>query len=263
MTISEIKAKITAYIAGSTVLNVLTVNPSTFAIWDWIVDAVATAMQTQQAIFDAHRQDIDETPTAAGIDPWYVARLLEFQLGDIVQFNTNTFQPYYPTLDKTKQIVKYVAAEPNNGFTTFKVAKQASSLPVELDPSELSAIQDYLHTIQFSGAQVDIISLPADEIKLIATIYYNGQRILAEVQAETEAAITAYFGSLNFNGKVFRNKLVDVVQALGHDIDINTFQAKNVAGVWVDIDRSYKPNSGFFVVSPSFPLSTNLTYEAE
>lgn len=264
-TLASIKAEINAEVASNPILSATLTSVSTLAIWSWVVEVISRILLLQEEIFTLHRIDVQAilNRSIAGVDAWYVQKMLEFQYGYTITFNPTTYQVEYTTQDTVAQIIKYAGAVSNAGFTIIKVAKQVGGLPEPLDVGELIAAKAYLDRVQFAGAQVSLLSIPADALKIQGTIYYNGQRDLTEVQTETEAAINAYINGLEFNSVLYRNKLVDSIQALGSDIDIDILQVYTVSSTWQDIDRSYIPASGFFVIDSGFPLSANLTYIAE
>ena len=264
--ITEIQDEILAAKAGNTELDVLD-SPSMVAIWFVWTYVIAVVIYTHEKLWDIFKLEIEgiKNSSKAGTPLWYVEQAKAFQYGDTVIIDPETFEVTYETIDESKQIVKRAAISSNAGVSTLKVAKEdVSNNPEALSAAELAAFKVYINgNVQFAGAQINIISNPADLLKIAGTIYYNGLLDPSEAQSQSEAAINNYLANLDFDGRFLRNKMIDAIQALGFDFDVDELEAKFDGGIYANVDRDYNSLSGYIVIDPAFPLSSQLNYVAE
>lgn len=238
-------------------------SPSATAIHRLWSEVSAHMAALQSDVFDLHREEMQQIVRQSIAFPagWYVDRMLSFQYGDTIQYDPATYSLYYAVPDESKRIVKYVAIQTQGNRGVIKVAKDAGGAPQQLSGAEISALRLYLRSIQMPGAQIDVISLPGDPILLSATVYYNGQASLQLVRSAVEQAVETYLASLNFKGFWLRNTMIDSMQRVDNVVDVTIEEINTLAGAQlVGMGRIYYPLSGYFVISPSSPLSSAITY---
>lgn len=259
---AEVDALIEAQMAAEPQTAPLTTNTSQAARWRELRNIASRIWLLLEETWLRYQAEVETVAAQAeaGVAAWYIEQMLAFQYGYVVTVDPTTYQVGYTTIDEAARIIKYVAVDEGDGESLIKVAKTG---PAPLTTAELIAAQTYLRRIQFLGSQIDLVSLPADLLRLEAQIFYDGLADLATVQAAVEAAVTAYIASLNFAGQFRRHALVDAIQAVAavQDIDINVLEAFSL-NAYTPIDRAFIPVSGYFQVDPAYPLGTTLTYQA-
>ncbi|GAB2586659.1 hypothetical protein [Spirosoma areae] len=197
---------------------------------------------------------------------WYVATLKAFQYGDSVSLYDG--RPGYPTVNKAKQIIAQATVnEQPDGRLLIKVAKnQAGVWPFQpLGADELIALKEYVRQVKYAGVAADIISLPADEMQLDATLEYDRQVLTADGRLLSDLtrippleAIYSYARSLPFDSVFSSTGLTDEVQKKEGVLD---FQVKRVlirpagASAWQEATREANSAAGHINV-----IAANITY---
>ncbi len=223
-TLTEIEDSILAAKAERTELDVYN-SPSSTAIWRAWVFIFAFTIWTFEQILDLFKADLEQIAREAvpGTPAWLQKRALEFQYSD-VPGNEQIVQVIdgratYTTIDPTLRIITRAAVkETGNGRVLIKVTKDdgAGGLTA-LSEVELSAFTDYINAVGFVGIPTDKISLFADRLESIVTVYYNGQYVETNVLIGVKAAINDYLASIsvkNFAGKLIREDFVNAILAV-------------------------------------------------
>jgi hypothetical protein len=173
---------------------------------------------------------------------------LEFQYGDYVELNTTTFAIAYPEIDEALKIITRCSVkETGNLVVQAKVAK--SDPPVALSGPEKTALEDYLEIIKPAGTQVNVVSLTADKLYILGTIFYSGQ-YSDVIEANVEDALESYMTNLssaeNFDGVVRVVEVIDVIQAVEGVVDVNIIEVGARAHTVAYADRTvvYKLSTG-------------------
>lgn len=237
---------------------------SKVAVWRLWAYVTAVALWVHENLWDAHKTEIEAI--AARAIPhtlaWYRGKALLFQLGDPLAVVDGV--PGYTTIDAAKQIVKRASAtEDNSGLITIKLAKEVSGAPVPLTAGEVLQFDTYLNGIKEAGARTQTISLSADKLRFFGVVYYDAIYAEADVRTLVNAAATAYFDSIPFNGKVNTNKLIDAIQAVEGvtDVVINAFDFQIGLSGWFAVGREYQTFAGYAVLdTANHPLSSTLTF---
>ncbi len=136
---------------------------------------------------------------------WYVDQVKAFQYGDPIAIVNGRVG--YDVVDPSKRIITQAAATEDNGRLAIKAAKPSTDLYFQaLSDAELSALKDYVGAVKYAGVSVDVISLPADELLLEATVKYDrqlmnsqGQSLTNQAQYFAHEAVVLYIRSLPFN----------------------------------------------------------------
>lgn len=96
---------------------------------------------------------------------WWIAKMLEFQMGDTLQVDAN-YNLYYPVIDPTKRIIKHVSIreQPTSSYqrVILKYAKEDYSA---FTSQEITAINAYITDIWIVGLTVTPSPALADQFK--------------------------------------------------------------------------------------------------
>lgn len=239
-------------------------SSSKVAIWRLFIYIVATSIYTFEVLLDRFKVDIEDlaAQSETGTLRWHQERALDFQFGDVLIYEDGKYK--YATIDESLQVVKRCStAERSNGVVVIKTAKlDGSGLPEPLSAAELAGLEDYFSDIKFAGTFLDIVSFPADDLKLEYNIYYSAQIPLADIQTAVFAAVNAYIEELPFDGVLNINKLTDALQVVEGVVDpfFENAEAKYGALPYVPFDREYLSNAGYLKIDPAFPLLNTFTF---
>lgn len=264
--IEDIKQELMDAKATIAALDTLTSNSQVSIFGNiFYVSAVEIAMLEQ--IIDVYIASIETTinEQAIGSTPWLRAKILDFQYGDFVVLNTLDFSISYPLIDSTKQIITRCSVkEKGDRVVDVKVAKEEP--PVPLVTLELDALENYLNVIKPAGTQINIISLDADRLYIVGTIYYAGQ-FSADIQTNVEAALTAYMTNLSsaqsFNGAAKVTDIINVVKSVEGVTDFNLLELGGRAEITTFSSRDvfYKLSTGVNLIS--YPTSAGYIIEED
>ena len=219
--------------------------------WIW-ANIVALAIHTFEQIVYAEQEKL-QTQTERkryGTTDWYADQTKIFQWGDPLVFDSDTGLYYYEPVDVSKQIVKRAAVnETVDGKLIIKVAKEDNGILAPLDPlSELPLLLNYIQQIKVAGTVIDILSLSADSIDGVASIYYDGNYAQDDIKQAIETALTGYRDHLPFNGVVLKNELIDTIRAVEgiDDVFFDTLTGQPTGDVATAIVRNYNTKAGYF-----------------
>ena len=263
-TVEEIKAEILAAKAADSNLDGLT-STSKVAIWRLWINIFAMAIRRMQELWDVKKNELEVLTAAAvaGTALWYAERVKDWQYGHNVTVVDG--KATYSIIDEAAQLAAYVAVVDGLPLK-IKVAKDDSGDLVPLSTAEKTSLDSYIKDIKFAGTPHLTISTDADLVKTVATVYYDGELILADVKTAVETALQDHLKAIYFDGKFNKNRYRDAAEALTGivlDIDITSIEIKPDGGSFVTVTREYTAESGYYKHDPANPLSSTLTYVAQ
>lgn len=249
---------------------------SKMSILNLMTYVMAVLIYTYEAVLDAFQVNIAKLilKRINGTAEWYVTMAYKFQynsltnLGDPFSVNEDTFALEYETVDQSHRIITKAAwQEYLDDSIVLKVCKKNidqtqidnGMLYAPLEIRELNAFKSYIKAIKFIGSKIYCTSIPGDiiTVKTAANspIYYNGLYSNAEGVLESiRAALVAYAASLDYNGAVYYQSIIDVIQRCENVVSIGagiTVQIKSydpvleAYGSAQTINGRYVPKSGF------------------
>ncbi len=233
----------------------------------WVIASIISAFRLD---FDKFKEDtgVEARNNRIGTADWWLASAYAFQYGDFVEVISG--KTNYAVIDEAKQIITNASHQVNAGINLVKCVKGEFPDFEPLSAAEASSLRSYYKRIAPPGISYAVISSVAEEIKIVANVYYNGNKDIATVTANVEAAIEDYIkylpveGENNiFNGTLVQNELIDKVRSIE---GVNDFQLTEIL---ISVDgqdkvpgRTYQPLSGWLRMKDGFPLSNTLTYYA-
>lgn len=229
---------------------------STTAIYNLWAYVTATALYFQESLWDLFKTNLEAEIAIApvGTDSWVSAQVSKFQYNStnpqIIQLVN--FVPSYPVIDPSLQIITRVSVKTlPNRLVAVKVAKQEP--PVGLTSSELNSLKGYLDEISFAGVQYNVTSLPADQLMVGATIYYNGQ-YAAVIQSNVIQAINTYLQSVPFDNWIRLSKLEDAIQSVTGvtDVELNNVAIRADSVPFANTTYMVQNNKEIFYKYPMF-----------
>ena len=183
---------------------------------------VAACCHGLEALFDRHREDVDEKIARAVVAsvPWYYKMARQFQYGDALIFDDATSQYRYPVIDESKQLVRYVAVRDRGTSIQILASGDKDGQPATLSNDVLTSFKQYMNRVKIAGVVLNVHSLPADSIQIRATVQVD-PLIIATTGARNsdssrpvEAAINAYLRGITYGGTFNKTKLVDAIQGV-------------------------------------------------
>lgn len=249
-------------------------NSSKMSILDAFTWVTSACIWTFENVMDVFKVDLakDLQNRINGTPAYFANALLKYQSGDELVINEEGTQFSYPQVDTTKRIITKVAyyEEDEPGFhdkiVRFKIATGEPGAYARIDDKELVAIRAYLNKILFAGQHARVVSRIGDVLVPRVVVYYDGSVTEDELYKDIEAALNNYIASIEFNGVVYAQKVIDAIQSVEHvtdvsvsskdtdhqgifigsyDDDNNLIYPEGSTDPLVKIDRYFVPNSGY------------------
>lgn len=224
---------------------------------------VALAIYAIESLFDQHKADVEEM--IAAMRPhtkgWYQEKVFRFQYpGRALVTDSDAYDNTGLTADQIAalEIVKFCAIEENLGYLKIKVAKGDVGSRTQLSGAEETALEAYVLEVKDAGVKVELVNEQADKVFAEIEIYYN-PLLLDPADGTVEAAFEAYVNTLEFNGLMKYNKIVDALQ--------NVEGVELVNPLYVNVQRAAFPiealgvqkvaESGYWIVNDPADLVIN------
>lgn len=242
---------------------------STVSIENMLIYIVSVCAYSLEVMFDAFRMDVEER-IAQNIVPtvrWYHTQALGFQYGDALIYDEQTQSFKYTVKDVSRQSIKFCAVKDRGGSIQILVSGESGGFPSVLSDSVLVAFKSYMNEIKIAGVILSIQSLPADSIRITATIQVDPQVIgtdgkrISDGSSVVKDAINNYLQSIVYGGTFNKTKCVDAIQNVEGVVDImlGTVRAKaDSAQEYTVVEgNNYTAVAGCFI---SNNLESSLTY---
>ena len=234
------------------------------SIEEQLISNIAYTIHLHEAAQAAWLVDVENTALATryGTKQWWYAQTLLFQLGDTTTVLENG-SVGYSVINEELRIVKFAAVTESGRTINIKVAKGDVGAMEPLTAAEVVQLKSYLSDIKPLGTRCVASSSAADELKLSLNIYYDGEKTRDEIEADVKTAINEYFSSIQFAGTIYKNKLIEAIQAVDGitDVEIVSMSAKSAnANVYTSTGRTYNPEAGYVNLKAE-NLTINLNIE--
>lgn len=277
-TIAEIKKNMTdKFMSDSTLRNTYGISGdatwentfSTVSIENILIHIVAVSFYTLELMFESFCADVDEriarntVPTVR----WYHTQAMAFQYGYGLIYDQQSQAFKYAVHDVSKQIIKYCAVKDRGSSIQILVSGEGDGLPAVLSENVLTAFKSYMNSVKIAGVILDIRSLPADNIRISATIQVNPQVIdtdgkrISDGTYPVREAIDKYLRNIIYGGTFNKTKCVDAIQSVDGVLDVvfGTVEAKAASATEYTILQSnnYTAVAGCFI---SNSLESTLSY---
>lgn len=249
-------------------------STSQVAVWRSFLNVIAIEIFTLQQLMSTFSKEVEGIANDAPPETpqWVRKKVLEFQYDavtpQVVQVNAD-MSVTYEKVDTTKQVIDQCAVISNSfGGMIIKVAAGNPLAPIT--SSQRAAIDSYLNTILGADINYQIINEVADILKLIGTVYYNGQ-YNSVIKTNVVAALNNYLSTLPFNGVL---KVSDLIKTILNvegvtDVELSDVVATPLGGLGTAINlitsgtenmREYQTYSGYVVNDPANLFANTLTF---
>lgn len=250
-------------------------STSAAAIWRLLLYVVAYCEHVLEVLFDTHKNEV--TTIINTLKPhtalWYAEKAKMFQYGfdlypDSDQFNN---EGKTDTEIEDSKIVKYASVIDNNDYLQIKVAKEENNDLAELDDTERQAVAEYLARIKDAGIYIELVTLPAEQMKFEITVYYNplvldgeGRRLDGTNNNPVKEAVHEFLKNVEFDGTIVLAYLTDTLQGVeGVEIPVvNTAYYQVGAAGWTAFSVMHRPGSGYARVSDENIIITYIARSA-
>lgn len=139
--------------------------------------------------------------------------------------------PWYGALVKAFEynganIIRYVSVVEQFPNLVFKVNTEDFGV-IEPESDEMVALQSYVRENKVAGTHTIIVSrLPDDVLPTMTVVvdagkYNNQGQLLSDGSSPVEDAIDAYLEGVQYDGTIYKTKLVDAVQVVDGVVDVS------------------------------------------
>lgn len=203
-------------------------NSSKMSVMDAFTWVVSACIWTFECLLDVFKVDLakDLQYRINGNAAYYANALLKYQSGDSLVMNEEGTQFSYPSVDASKRIITKVSysEEQETGFNDkklyLKVATGEPGAYERISDLELLSVQAYLNQISFAGTHAVVVSREGDILIPRLTVYYDGSVGIDEVYSNIEESLNKFVQDLPFDGVVYKQKVIDAIQAAEHVVDV-------------------------------------------
>lgn len=249
-------------------------NSSKMSIIDaftWVTSACIWAFEN---VMDVFKVDLakDLQNRINGTPAYFANALLKYQSGDTLIMSEDGTSFSYSQIDSTKRVITKVAyyEEEEKGFhdksVRYKIATGSPGAYSRIEGDELVAIRAYLNQILFAGQHAQVVSRIGDVLVPRIVVYYDGAVTEDDLYTSIEEALDKYIASIDFNGVVYAQRIIDSIQGVDHvtdvqvssdntdhqgifvasyDDDNNLIYQEGTNDPLVKIDRYFVPKSGY------------------
>lgn len=237
-------------------------STSKTAIWlkiFWVVSYVAWLLEQ---LFEQFKIDVQEVVEAGavGTGKWYKRETLKFQYGDPLVWDENQFKYVYAEIDESKQIISQVAVSYSGDQVRLKLAKGEDGALEPLNATEINALNAYWKINKVAGTSIGVVSQVADDLLLEVDIIYDplilnadGVLLADGATKPVEEAINSYVSNIEFDGRLWENKLEDAIQGASGVVNVNiiSIKAKNGATPYNSYPNYYDSSAGYLALDPN------------
>lgn len=189
--------------ADATLSSQLT-SVSASSIWKLWMTMYAKAVNAFEAVVDTFRAANETALSSAtvGSSAWLKQKVLEFQYGDSLKYDSTNNYAYYETVDTSKRVVTFCsvlnASKLNYLFSGNGLTVNASkgTIPTELSTDERDALEGYVKSIISPGVLATVKTGSADLVAITCEIRYNARYSETTLKDNVYAAIRNYIQNL-------------------------------------------------------------------
>jgi len=263
MTDAFMNSSVLATLYGFTVGDSFDATFSKVSFESILFYTIAVCANFVESLFDSHKSEVQTM--ISELKPhsknWYKNKALAYMHGyELIegsdQFNTTSLTDAQIAASK---IVRYAAVVEKANVVYIKVA--ATGL-VKLSNDQEAGLIAYFKEVKDAGVKLEIINRDADHFKASLVVYYdpmvlNSTGINAVTGTESvRDAISAFIGSLPFNGEYRNNALIDALQVLDGVVmaELVSAQTSTDGLAFTDVDAYVTPDSGYMKLYASTDL---------
>lgn len=230
-------------------------NDSKMSVMDAFTWTVSACIWTFENILDVFQTDIakDINGRINGTPTYYANALLKYQSGDQLQMSEDGTTFSYPQVDESKRVITKVSysevSEPDYHDTkvVFKVATGEPGKFSRISGDELISVRNYLQQLSFAGMHLNVVSRKGDVLIPRVTVYYDGGVTEDELYGNIESALNTFIANADFNGVIYVQKIIDVIQSAEHVVDVYINTATDTQGIFI---AQYNDDDELIVVDP-------------
>lgn len=224
-----------------------------------LIFIVAGCIRAFELIMDQYKVDVErkiEDAIVASV-PWYHKKALEYQHGDGLVVDEDTYAYGYASVDESKRVIKYAAVRDKGTSVQIIVSGDDDGMPVALSDDVLTPFSYYMNRIKVAGVVLACHSYASDILKLKAMVRIDPLVIdedgysVANGSRPVEDAIKEHLKSILYGGIFNTTKLIDAIQAVDGVVDVALEEVKyKVAGAseWGVLNgNNYDGMSGSYV----------------
>ena len=234
-------------------------STSSVAVWRLFIWIFSFFSKTIKELFESFKLYIENVfaSNQVGTLLWWINQIKAFQYGDELEFIDDVFK--YAVIDESKHFVKQAALESEEKTILFKVAKEDGGSLVPLTETEQAALTAYINKKKFPGTFFVIVSEQADNLKLNYKIFYNAEKLKADIETAVTNAVNDYINNIIFNGRFSHTELTDKLQEI--DGIINPVYKIGYGKPYATSEADYVLIEDYYSAAAGYFQLTELTLE--
>lgn len=196
---------------------------------------VAFGIWVLEKLFDTHKEEVstmlaDLTPHTTR---WYRNRVLSM----------------VPS-GQEEPPVKYCSVDDRGSRLKIKIAGGGAGARQPVTAEAQAAVEAYLAQEKDAGLKITVINEQSDRMAAKLRVWYDPIKLVPSSKA-VEAALKGYVSSLDFDGLMSRNGLVDALREVEgvEMVKIEQLKTKYAGNPWTDFGEQQRAESGYWMVA--------------
>ncbi len=228
-----------------------------------IISIVALAHYFTQQWVAGERAKIEQRMDSItyGSVAWWHSRILGYQEGHGLEYNSDSYLFEYSVVDESARIVKFAAVtEVVDTVTKLKIRVNKADFGI-LSSAELGLLESYVRRIGPPGLHYVLESNAPDLLRIVFQVIYDplvlnrdGEKIIGGNKPAVEA-VEKFVANLTYGGVLNVNKLIDAIQSAEGVVDVVfspiSHAAEGESYVTVDSPDVISEGGGFFLATIS------------
>jgi len=179
---------------------------------------------------------------------WYKKSIADYQFADeLIIDNYGVIK--YTTTNPDKQIIKQSSInQPVGEPVIIKVATILNELLAPLNADQLADFKNYMNFTKPLGIDLNIVSLPADVIKITANVIIGNETTFVNVQNAIVQNLSTLRDTFDFDGTIAVSHFYALFSSIYgvRFVDIQTLESKPYFGAEFTADNIISLASGYF-----------------
>ena len=196
---------------------------------------MAFAVWVLEKLFDAHREDVDN------------------MLGDRLPHTTRwyrnlvlSFQPAWAG----EPIVKHCSVDDRGSRVKIKIAGGEAGAREPVSEAAYNAVVSYLAEEKDAGLKIDVVNEDSCRMSAHLVVWYDPIE-LVPADKPVEAALREYVSSLDFDGLLSRNGIVEALRMVPgvKMVKIESLKTRYANNAWLDFGNQERSESGYWSIA--------------
>lgn len=195
----------------------------------------AFAVWVLEKLFDSHKEEVDN--------------MLGDRLPHTTRWYRNLVLSFIPAW-ADEPVVKHCSVDDRGSRVRIKIAGGAAGARAPVDETAYNAVVAYLSEEKDAGLKIDVVNEDSCSMSASLRVWYDPM-VLMPSGKPVEAALREYVSSLDFDGLLTRNDIVEALRSVPgvKVVKIESLKTKYASNAWRDFGNQERPESGYWSIA--------------